>query len=60
MNDARHHEEPIVCARCGTTVETLPVTWTCSVENGRREYICDRCARENIRSIEGRLDSTWW
>ncbi|MDT9688282.1 hypothetical protein Q5762_07920 [Streptomyces sp. P9(2023)] len=60
MNDARKPEEPIVCARCGKTAETLPVTWTCSVENGSRHYICDSCARENIRSIEGRLDSAWW
>lgn len=49
-----------MCARCGKTAEELPVTWTCSVENGSRYYVCDVCARENIRSIEGRLDSTWW
>ncbi|MFG2871388.1 hypothetical protein EAO71_31310 [Streptomyces sp. ms191] len=60
MNDARPEQQPIVCARCGKTAEELPVTWTCSVENGSRHYICDTCARENIRSIEGRLDSDWW
>ncbi|MET9438430.1 hypothetical protein [Streptomyces sp. NPDC006551] len=60
MNDARTPEEPIVCARCGKTAEELPVTWSCSVEDGARRYLCDSCARENIRSIEGRLDSTWW
>ncbi|MFF9911784.1 hypothetical protein [Streptomyces sp. NPDC013457] len=60
MNDARKPEEPFVCARCGTTTEELPVTWTCSVENGERQYFCEACARENIRSIEGRLDSSWW
>jgi hypothetical protein len=37
-----------------------PVTWTCSVENGSRVHICDNCARDNIRAIEGRLDSFWW
>ncbi|MGV9254067.1 hypothetical protein [Streptomyces sp. NPDC003697] len=36
------------------------VTWTCSVENGVRRYFCDRCSRDNLRSIEGRLDSAWW
>ncbi|GGU72151.1 hypothetical protein ABZ926_32925 [Streptomyces litmocidini] len=60
MNDARTPEAPFVCARCGKTTETLPLTWTCSVENGRRQYFCEECARANIRSIEGRLDSSWW
>ncbi|MFE9307488.1 hypothetical protein ACIQCF_06940 [Streptomyces sp. NPDC088353] len=50
----------LVCARCGTPAEGLPPTWTCSVENGARRYFCDACSRENLRSIEGRLDSAWW
>ncbi|MVO83264.1 hypothetical protein GPA10_00440 [Streptomyces sp. p1417] len=49
-----------VCARCGAVADGRPPTWTCSVENGVRHYFCDTCARDNIRSIEGRLDSTWW
>ncbi|MFE5244482.1 MULTISPECIES: hypothetical protein [unclassified Streptomyces] len=50
------------CARCGTGAEgeDPPPTWLCSVENGRREYVCDNCAREHIRAIESRLDSSWW
>jgi transposase len=48
------------CGRCGTASEGLPLTWTCSVENGRRVYFCDTCARRHLRSIEGRLDSAWW
>ncbi|WP_328469005.1 hypothetical protein [Streptomyces sp. NBC_00448] len=48
------------CGRCGATAQGLPLTWTCSVENGRRVYFCDTCAREHLRSIEGRLDSAWW
>ncbi|MET7738224.1 hypothetical protein ABZT02_44140 [Streptomyces sp. NPDC005402] len=50
----------LVCARCGTRAEGSPPTWTCSVENGARQYFCDTCARENLRAIEGRLDSAWW
>ncbi|MCB5169325.1 hypothetical protein LG634_31510 [Streptomyces bambusae] len=51
----------VVCARCGaTSPEGAPPTWTCSVENGTRQYFCDACARANIRAIEGRLDSSWW
>ncbi|MFD4558236.1 hypothetical protein ACFWP5_28625 [Streptomyces sp. NPDC058469] len=51
---------PLVCARCGTRPEGPQPTWTCSVENGTRHYFCDTCARENLRAIEGRLDSAWW
>ncbi|GAB7104346.1 hypothetical protein [Streptomyces phaeofaciens] len=52
---------PLRCDRCGTRAEEPPpVTWTCSVENGVRRYICEACARENLRAIEGRLDSEWW
>ncbi|MFG2778632.1 hypothetical protein ACGFY7_12420 [Streptomyces prunicolor] len=51
---------PLVCARCGTRSEGPQPTWICSVENGTRHYFCDTCARENLRAIEGRLDSAWW
>ncbi len=49
-----------MCSRCGTAADGRPPTWTCSVENGTRHYFCDTCSRENLRAIEGRLDSTWW
>ncbi|MFI5683926.1 hypothetical protein [Streptomyces sp. NPDC051636] len=53
--------QPLVCARCGTPAAgPPPPTWTCSVENGVRQYFCDTCSRENLRAIEGRLDSAWW
>ncbi|MCX4660237.1 hypothetical protein [Streptomyces uncialis] len=59
---------PARCARCGAEAgaessagaEGVPLTWTCSVENRVHRYFCDRCARENLRAIEGRLDSPWW
>ncbi|MFD6170707.1 hypothetical protein [Streptomyces coeruleorubidus] len=55
---------PLVCDRCGTSAGTVadgpPLTWTWSVENGVRRCFCERCSRENLRSIEGRLDSDWW
>ncbi|MEU9989763.1 hypothetical protein AB0E10_23785 [Streptomyces sp. NPDC048045] len=52
---------PFVCARCGALAgDPQPATWTCSVENGTRQYFCDVCSRENLRAIEGRLDSAWW
>ncbi len=50
------------CAFCERVApgETLPLTWTTSVENGQTLVYCDRCSRENVRSIEGRLDNEWW
>ncbi|MER6524863.1 hypothetical protein [Streptomyces sp. NPDC001508] len=52
---------PLVCARCRTPSAVLqPATWTCSVENGVRQYFCDDCSRQNLRAIEGRLDSARW
>jgi len=38
----------------------VPLTWVTSVEAGRRRVYCARCARENLRAIEGKLDSAWW
>ncbi|MCH0541322.1 hypothetical protein I3F58_17495 [Streptomyces sp. MUM 203J] len=65
MNDRtpeppRSRTQSVTCSRCGTTADTLPLTWTCSVENGTRLYFCETCARTHLRSIESRLDSSWW
>ena len=50
------------CALCGQQAESedAPLTWVTSVEDGRKLLYCDRCARENVRSIEGKLDSVYW
>ncbi|WP_406392293.1 hypothetical protein [Streptomyces sp. NBC_00887] len=59
---ARPGAGQVSCARCGVVAdgESAPVTWICSVENGRRQYFCEDCSRAHIRAIEGRLDSAWW
>ena len=50
-----------VCGTCGAVAATArPITWSASVENGRRVWTCERCAREHVRSIEAKLDSAWW
>ncbi|WP_416982382.1 hypothetical protein [Streptomyces sp. T028] len=60
-DDGGSPTDPVVCAHCGTPAgKPVPVTWTCSVENGVRRYFCETCARDNLRAIEGRLDSNWW
>jgi hypothetical protein len=49
-----------VCAICGRREDEPPPTWTVQTERGRRQWICDACTREHLRSIEARLDSEWW
>jgi hypothetical protein len=50
----------VTCARCEATADELPLTWVTSAEADGLRYYCDRCARENLRSIEAKLDSEWW
>jgi hypothetical protein len=52
--------EPVTCVVCGTTVDELPVTWSMQVGERGQQWLCERCARDNIRSIEGKLDEAWW
>lgn len=47
-----------LCGRQAPDEESL--SWTTSVENGRRKAFCDDCSRTHLRSIEGKLDSDWW
>jgi hypothetical protein len=53
---------PVTFDFCGTTEpgDEPPLTWTAAVESGRSRYFCERCSRDNLRAIEGRLDSEWW
>ena len=55
----------LVCASCGTTPapedEAMArLSWSKSVEGSRTQWTCDRCSRDNIRSIESKLDGDWW
>ena len=54
-----------VCGTCGRIPERedevgARLSWVLGVENGRKVWTCDRCSRENLRSIEAKLDSAWW
>ena len=55
-----------VCATCGATpadddaAALARITWARGVENGRDVWTCDVCSRRHLRSIEGKLDSSWW
>ena len=53
----------LVCATCGAVPadeELARLTWARGVENGREVWTCDTCSRRHLRSIEGKLDSSWW
>jgi len=57
--------DPMVCASCGRRVVAdeqpqVRMTWACGVESGRPVWACDRCSREHLRSVEGKLDPAWW
>jgi hypothetical protein len=50
---------------CGRTEDEPPVTWTSQRSNTPRSqdgvmWLCEACTRQNVRSIEGRLDEAWW
>jgi hypothetical protein len=49
------------CDMCGHQAEDADtLTWTTSVENGRKRAYCEECSRTHLRAIEGKLDSAWW
>jgi hypothetical protein len=58
----RQNSPALACAACGAASPspTPPATWSAAVTRGRRTWTCERCARDHIRSIEGKLDQEWW
>ncbi len=53
--------DTVTCDFCGAQApEAETLTWTTSVENGRRRMFCDTCSRTHLRAMEGKLDSAWW
>jgi len=54
---------PLTCDHCGITADgdDLPLTWSTSVESrGVTRLYCERCTRENLRAMEGKLDRAFW
>ena len=55
-----------VCGTCGAVpagedaAARARLTWTRGTEHGREVWTCDACSRRHLRSIEGKLDSSWW
>lgn len=52
--------EAATCGVCGTTVDERPATWSMQVSERGVQWICERCTRDNLRSIEGKLDEARW
>ena len=52
----------MTCDFCGRQEadDAKTLTWSTSVENGRTKAYCDRCSREHLRAMEGKLDSEYW
>jgi hypothetical protein len=52
------------CARCGTVAACpeggLPAGWSLATSDRGVDRLCAACTRENVRSIEARLDEEWW
>ncbi|MFC5178322.1 hypothetical protein [Nocardioides taihuensis] len=55
-------EQSTTCDFCGRQEpdDARRLTWSTSVENGRRRTYCDECSRTHLRAMEGKLDSEWW
>lgn len=58
----------LTCTLCGTTLDPdadeqsalTALSWVASHERGRDLRYCPQCARENLRSIESKLDVAYW
>ena len=50
------------CDFCGRQEadDTKTLAWSTSVEAGRVKTFCETCSRENLRAMEGKLDSEYW
>ena len=52
--------EPTSCVGCGEQVDERPATWSMQVGARGVQWLCGRCTRTHLRSIEGKLDEAWW
>ncbi len=59
--DAAGPGPQVECARCGRSEVGPPISWMYEHEARRGgQWYCLACARENLRSLEARLDQEWW
>ncbi|MEN3271639.1 MAG: hypothetical protein V7636_400 [Actinomycetota bacterium] len=52
------------CERCGTSGDApedgMPADWSLDMTDRGVTYLCRTCTRDNVRSIEAKLDQEWW
>jgi len=53
-------EDPVTCRRCQRSAARPPPTWSLESEAGQRSWLCENCTRDNLRSIEAKLEDAWW
>jgi hypothetical protein len=49
-------EGPVHCVWCGASAASLPHTWTLLRSGDRADHLCERCSREQVRTIEAKFD----
>jgi hypothetical protein len=64
-SDESQASEPLVCATCGARPDagdepTARLTWSRGTDGDAVTWTCERCSREHLRAIEGKLDPDWW
>jgi hypothetical protein len=53
--------QSVTCSSCGAVAATPPLTWMVEMDRRRGDaWVCDCCARDNLRAIESKLDRDWW
>lgn len=62
MAYARRMSGERVCDHCGRHEDDAArlLSWTVSVEHGRRLVFCTECSRTHLRAMEGKLDQEYW
>jgi hypothetical protein len=51
----------VTCTQCGTIAAEPGLDWMLDADPRRGQvWVCGRCTRENLRSIEAKLDQEWW
>ena len=54
----------VTCVVCGAVVDAdadaIPLGWSMSTSERGKVLTCPKCVREHVRSIEAKLDESWW
>jgi hypothetical protein len=53
-------ESCTMCGRIRNPDDHDALAWSSEHDEGRRRWLCPRCAREHLRDIEAKLPADWW